>query len=614
MEVKQPAGLVSRQEENNWWMRNKKPRTLVEAPSLNRTYRAIDEVLKRQPLGAVVDDVKQVAVKLYDAIGTNLSLKLKEALLVGDVVTIATCRVNPRDYVSPPEYFLDVQAASFLRKYEDLASLGKNPNDLEELTKREFFRAEQQCKDTNGFITMFAEGKSSPIDRRVSEIIRRAQWIIKQALKDVPSVSKLPLRFGPGTTSACTGDSVTIADKLVAYPELTLDSLPYIAAMKSSRVWCDLIRTAHPTSVYNLRLVTDDYGNEVFLGCDIAPKLVRGNRFTAVPKDATINRGICIEPHTLSALQLAAGALITDALARLGIVKDAQQVVNRRFASFGAQRGFATVDLKAASDTIAYEIVKLLLPWDWFEFLASLRSQETYINGEWIECEKFSSMGNGFTFELETLLFYALSRSVSDVINGENNSPVCTYGDDIIIADNCSELLTKVLDFCGFTVNHSKSFWNGPFRESCGSDFFDGHDVRPFYLKESPTHASDWYRIANGIARSDRRYSDLGFTPLKFGPAWLRCVNNVPKPARLFGPEGYGDDWIITDQEARWKTKVQGGLTFLLGARRNPRYRSLSRYCDETQYTALLYGGVGQRLALRGEPESVTVEWYTIVR
>jgi hypothetical protein len=57
------------------------------------------------------------------------------------------------------------------------------------------------------------------------------------------------------------------------------------------------------------------------------------------------------------------------------------------------------------------------------------------------------------------------------------------FGDDIIIDKRASRLLISLLEMLGFVVNYSKTYVEGPFRESCGTDRFLGVDVRPVYLK-----------------------------------------------------------------------------------------------------------------------------------
>jgi hypothetical protein len=52
----------------------------------------------------------------------------------------------------------------------------------------------------------------------------------------------------------------------------------------------------------------------------------------------------------------------------------------------------------------------------------------------------------------------------------------------------------------GFTVNGDKSFNAGHFRESCGGDFFRGHDIRGVYCRSLKTSA-DVYSLINRLVR-----------------------------------------------------------------------------------------------------------------
>jgi hypothetical protein len=51
------------------------------------------------------------------------------------------------------------------------------------------------------------------------------------------------------------------------------------------------------------------------------------------------------------------------------------------------------------------------------------------------------------------------------------------YGDDIIVPVDYVRSVVSHLELFGFKVNTGKSFWNGKFRESCGKEYYDGHDV-----------------------------------------------------------------------------------------------------------------------------------------
>jgi hypothetical protein len=154
------------------------------------------------------------------------------------------------------------------------------------------------------------------------------------------------------------------------------------------------------------------------------------------------------------------------------------QTRNQELARIGSITGeFATVDLSAASDTLAYNVVPLLFDIEWFNFLRSVRSQGySLYEGNRETYHKFSSMGNGATFTIETLVFAAACFAV-----GGRSSLV--YGDDIIIERDCADRLIALLAFLGFLPNEPKTHTKGPFRESCGKSWFEGVDVTPRYIR-----------------------------------------------------------------------------------------------------------------------------------
>ena len=144
--------------------------------------------------------------------------------------------------------------------------------------------------------------------------------------------------------------------------------------------------------------------------------------------------------------------------------------------------------------------MKLFLPEDWFEVLDALRSPMTHVRDDvvgkeaWVRLEKFSSMGNGFTFELETLLFAAITEVTCDNADARLGSGIWVYGDDIIYPSVHASAVASALRWCGFIPNKTKSFSTGPFRESCGGDYFLARNVRSYYIKDNPHEPSDWIR------------------------------------------------------------------------------------------------------------------------
>jgi hypothetical protein len=295
-------------------------------------------------------------------------------------------------------------------------------------------------------------------------------------------------------------------------------------------------------------------------------KVVPGNSVTFVPKTALIDRSIAIEPGMNIYAQLGLGAIIRARLKRAGLDLDNADP-NRGLAKLGSIKGtVATIDLSSASDTLAREVVRELLPDGWYAALDWVRSKSgTYVpkgsDPVNIRYEKFSSMGNGYTFELESMIFYALAFECTRLCHADT-SLVRSFGDDITVPTEVVPLLEEVLSFCGFTVNLAKSYTQGSFRESCGMDFFSGVNIRPFYLKEgSLDSVSSLYRLANGLRRVAFR-RNLGFgCDRKLRPVWTYVVERIPSAFRDFvippQPVVYRDFRLATEVEV---AEGDGGL------------------------------------------------------
>jgi hypothetical protein len=234
---------------------------------------------------------------------------------------------------------------------------------------------------------------------------------------------------------------------------------------------------------------------------------VRGNKFTTVPKSSKTDRCISIEPTGNAFLQQGVGRYFRSRLKLSGIDLRRQEV-NQHLALKAQAEGLSTLDLSSASDSISCELVAALLPVDWYLFLNSLRSRETRISGKWRTLEKFSSMGNAFTFELETLIFYGLATAVGKMLEIRLVPSVNTavYGDDIIVPSPCYDRLVEVLDYCGFAVNQAKSHKDGAFHESCGKHYFNEVDVTPVYQKEvTAGRPEELIRAHNRLSRWSAR-------------------------------------------------------------------------------------------------------------
>lgn len=234
--------------------------------------------------------------------------------------------------------------------------------------------------------------------------------------------------------------------------------------------------------------------------------VVKGNTLFFVPKNSEVARTCCTEPVINMALQKAIGGYIERRLAKFfGISLDTQPDFNRALCRQGSLNGsFGTIDLKSASDSISWDLVQQLFPANVVSWLQVARSPSSRLpDGSWVDLKMISTMGNGFTFPLQTLLFAAVVRSVYHLYGLPCKCPRTqfgVFGDDIIVARECYDDVIRYLTKLGFQVNADKSFNTGPFRESCGHDYYSGAPVRSVYISSLET-TSDVYSAINRLVR-----------------------------------------------------------------------------------------------------------------
>jgi hypothetical protein len=262
-----------------------------------------------------------------------------------------------------------------------------------------------------------------------------------------------------------------------------------------------------------------------------------GNVLFTVPKKTDIDRVACKEPDLNMFIQKGIGNFIRRRLLRVGINLN-EQANNRSLAHRGSVTDqLSTLDLSSASDSVTRELVFTMLPVNWFTLLDSVRSPVTIIDGEEHPNEMFSSMGNGFTFELESLLFYAISEVTARLRNAPG--VVSVYGDDIICPSEIAYELSSVLGWFGFQINTEKSCYSGPLRESCGGHYYSGIDITPFYIKAPIVECEDLIDVSNKIRQwaqfvpYDRSRKDIDPAHLILNPEvedlWFWLKSYVPR-------------------------------------------------------------------------------------
>lgn len=228
-----------------------------------------------------------------------------------------------------------------------------------------------------------------------------------------------------------------------------------------------------------------------------SPQVLRQSRFLFVPKRYDISRSICVEPNLNMFFQLGLGRILERRLKSFySIDLSTQPEFNRELARLGSTNGsYATIDLSSASDSLSIGVLRSILPRDFFSWLMALRTPNTRLpDGRVVPLKMISTMGNGFTFPLETIIFTAVVDACyrvdgSSLIRNTRSSPgnFAVFGDDIIVRTEIVQKVMRLLHLLGFTVNASKTFVEGPFRESCGYDYFNGHEIRGVYIKSLET-------------------------------------------------------------------------------------------------------------------------------
>jgi len=197
----------------------------------------------------------------------------------------------------------------------------------------------------------------------------------------------------------------------------------------------------------------------------------------------------------------------------------ADQTPNQRMAREGSLSGsLATLDLSEASDRVSKQRVSDLLV-NFPELhgrVMSCRSFRAAVLDEVIHLNKFASMGSALCFPVEAMVFLTcvfhgieqnLNRHLTSTDVERLSRKVRIYGDDIIVPVEHVHTVISSLELFGAKVNERKSFWNGKFRESCGKEYYDGHDVSIVRARQVfPTSRQDATQIISMVSLRNQMY------------------------------------------------------------------------------------------------------------
>lgn len=243
---------------------------------------------------------------------------------------------------------------------------------------------------------------------------------------------------------------------------------------------------------------------------------VGGARFTTVPKNNATDRVIECE---------ALGNMIVQRVIAKGIIKVIKQHFNIDLQQSQSihqdmilDDSYATIDLKNASNSNWFRVVEWFIGnTRLFRHVKASRSSHILCDGEWTCLNMTAPMGNGFTFELMTLILLCFTR------NMDSTSRV--FGDDIIIKADKANHLIDVLQVCGWQTNLTKTFLHGNFRESCGGFVSCGRKIVSYDFHFS---ADIFDALVNVNKLRIVAYHTTGSTQKAFERAYHNIVKILP--------------------------------------------------------------------------------------
>lgn len=227
------------------------------------------------------------------------------------------------------------------------------------------------------------------------------------------------------------------------------------------------------------------------LGLEQCINLTEHLNLTIVPKKYNIGRVIVPDTILGGFISNGLGHMIMDRLkVNAGLDIRTKQREHREVARRASVTGhLVTADMSKASDNISWALLQRILPPDWLEVIKHDKVTAVKYENDLLEVASPLLMGKGYTFPLQTLVFYSLLVSIADQL-GIGHKYISVYGDDLIYPQKMHKYVLAVFPQLGLKINvdktsadkgHGTAFRkSGCFRESCGGDYLDGKSIRPY--------------------------------------------------------------------------------------------------------------------------------------
>jgi len=266
---------------------------------------------------------------------------------------------------------------------------------------------------------------------------------------------------------------------------------------------------------------------------------VEGGKTFFAPKNAEISRTCSTEANLNMLVQKAIGAFLETRLGwYFGISLKTQPDKNRELARLGSLNGtLGTIDLVSASDCMGLDMLQQAIEPSFLKTMLWLARSEVSVlpDGSTVKLKMISTMGNGFTFPLQTIIFASAVMAAYDLlgvkpVDMSQRPQWGVFGDDIIVHSRAYNFVCRMLSKLGFQVNVGKSFNTGPFRESCGHDYYLGLNIRGVYVKSLETH-QQVYSLINRLNRWSTLHGHMLPRTIGLLHSWVRDIRIPPSEA-----------------------------------------------------------------------------------
>jgi hypothetical protein len=214
-------------------------------------------------------------------------------------------------------------------------------------------------------------------------------------------------------------------------------------------------------------------------------------RMVDVPKDTKTRRIIGIEPVKRQFVQQG----VSHALRHTQYFRKYIDLHNQHtHANFACGDELVTIDLKDASDRIPLSLLDYLLPADWAHLIrATSTGNATLPCGDGIRLGMVATMGCGFCFEVETLLFHLVAGLISSscTLTLANSLRSCrVYGDDLILNAQWVPAWSHFCNQAGWIMSDKKTMLTPKFKETVGFWIVDGKPRQRFLPQLAGTSSS----------------------------------------------------------------------------------------------------------------------------